>query len=82
MFNPKTGLDEKIQCKHIMNKVIVYFRIFDIDNNKRIDDIDLKYIMKLLFGRRMSAEDMKTLQEKIFEEADTGQKGYLDYDDI
>ena len=38
--------------------------------------------MKLLFGSRMAPEDMKTLQEKIFEEADTGQKGYLDYDDM
>ena len=30
----------------------------------------------------MSPEDMKMLKEKIFEEADTGQKGFLDYEDI
>ncbi|CDW79282.1 calcineurin b subunit [Stylonychia lemnae] len=73
LFNPKTGLDEKIQF---------YFRIFDTDQNKRVDEKDLGNIMKLLFGNRMSQEDIKTLQEKIFEEADTGAKGYLDYDDI
>lgn len=36
----------------------------------------------MLFGTRMSEEDMKTLHEKIFEEADTGTKDYLDLDDI
>ena len=61
---------------------IVYFRIFDIDGDKKVDENDLAGIMKMLFGARMSAEDMKTLQEKIFDEADTGLKGYLDYDDI
>eukprot|EP00347_Sterkiella_histriomuscorum_P008767 403343834 len=73
IFNPKTGLDEKIQF---------YFRIFDTDQNKKVDEKDLLHIMKLLFGNRMSQEDIRTLQEKIFEEADTGAKGYLDYDDI
>ncbi len=38
--------------------------------------------MTLLFGTRMSEEDTKMLQEKILEEADTGQKGYLDYEDM
>lgn len=38
--------------------------------------------MKMLFGSRMIEEDVKMLQEKIFEEADTGQKGYLDYEDL
>ncbi len=56
--------------------------MFDVDNNKRVDDVDLGNIMKMLFGSRMLEEDMKMLSEKIFEEADTGQKGYLDYEDI
>jgi hypothetical protein len=30
----------------------------------------------------MSEEDMKNLSDKIFEEADTAQRGYLDYDDV
>ena len=47
-----------------------------------MDEADLGGIMKLLFGSRMVPEDVKMLQEKIFEEADTGQKGYLDYEDI
>jgi Ca2+-binding EF-hand superfamily protein len=62
--------------------IIVYFRLFDVDNNKRVDDVDLGNIMKMLFGSRMIEEDMKMLSDKIFEEADTGQKGYLDYEDI
>ncbi len=62
--------------------ITVYFRIFDIDGNKKVDEKDLTIVMRLLFGNRMSAEDVRTLQEKIFEEADTGAKGYLDYDDI
>ena len=56
--------------------------MFDVDNNKRVDDVDLGNIMKMLFGSRMIEEDMKMLSDKIFEEADTGQKGYLDYEDI
>ncbi len=56
--------------------------MFDVDNNKRVDDVDLGNIMKMLFGSRMLEEDMKMLSDKIFEEADTGQKGYLDYEDI
>jgi|LauGreDrversion4_2_1035121.scaffolds.fasta_scaffold2207593_1 hypothetical protein len=51
---------------------IVYFRIFDVDGNKKIDEADLQAIMTLLFGTRMSEEDTKMLQEKILEEADTG----------
>lgn len=65
-----------------INLYIVYFRIFDTDQNKKVDEKDLQHIMKLLFGNRMSPEDVRTLTEKIFEEADTGAKGYLDYDDI
>lgn len=38
--------------------------------------------MRMIFGTRMSEDDMKTLQEKIFEEADQGEKGYLEQEDI
>jgi hypothetical protein len=38
--------------------------------------------MEMLFGPRMSTEDRKNLVDKILEEADTGEKGYLDYDDV
>ncbi len=51
---------------------LVYFRLFDVDNNKKVDELDLNNIMKMLFGSRMVEEDMKMLSEKIFEEADTG----------
>ena len=43
-----------------------------MDGNKKIDEADLTAIMKMLFGSRMPEEDTKMLQEKIFEEADTG----------
>jgi Ca2+-binding EF-hand superfamily protein len=66
----------------LLTFIVVYFRLFDVDNNKKVDDIDLNNIMKMLFGSRMVEEDMKMLSEKIFEEADTGSKGYLDYEDI
>jgi len=65
-----------------LNHKLVYFRIFDVDGNKKIDEADLTSIMAMLFGTRMSEEDTKMLQEKIFEEADTGSKGYLDYEDM
>lgn len=61
LFNPKTGLDEKIQCNLLIVDSAVYFRIFDADQNKKIDEKDLGVIMKLLFGRKMSEEDMQTL---------------------
>lgn len=35
LFNPKTGLDEKIQF---------YFRIFDVGNDKKVDEKDLQVI--------------------------------------
>lgn len=68
LFNPRTGIEEKIQCKFkILNlPQIVYFRIFDVNEDKKIDRDDLKKIMKMLFGSKISAEDMKTLGEKIF----------------
>ncbi len=83
-FNPRTGLDEKISCKATptLSDSIVYFRIFDIDNDKQINVADLNGVMKMLFGPRMSKEDMANLQQKIFDEADTGGKGHLDQDDI
>ena len=56
----------------LSDDAVVYFRLFDVDNNKKVDEIDLNNIMKMLFGARMVEEDMKMLSEKIFEEADTG----------
>ncbi|TNV76445.1 hypothetical protein FGO68_gene8344 [Halteria grandinella] len=73
LFNQRTGIDEKIQF---------YFRIFDVDGNKKVDEADLTSIMAMLFGTRMTEEDTRMLKDKIFEEADTGQKGYLDYEDM
>jgi hypothetical protein len=43
-----------------------------VDGNKKVDEADLRSIMTMLFGTRMSEEDTKMLQDKIFEEADTG----------
>ena len=60
----------------------VYFRIFDVNGDKIIDKEDLGKVMRMIFGTRMSEDDMKTLQEKIFEEADPGEKGYLEQEDI
>ena len=59
MFNPNTGIDEKIQF---------YFRIFDVNKDKRIDRSDLNQIMRMLFGSKLSGDDMKTLGDKIFAE--------------
>jgi len=59
MFNPHTGIDEKIQF---------YFRIFDVNKDKKIDRSDLNQIMRMLFGSKLSSEDMKTLGDKIFAE--------------
>jgi len=53
-----------------------------VNGDKKIDEKDLQEVMRMLFGNRMPADDLKTLQEKIFEEADTEGKGFLDYDDI
>ena len=39
----------------------VYFRLFDVDGNKKVDEADLGGIMKLLFGNRMTPEDVKML---------------------
>ena len=61
---------------------VVYFRIFDVDNDKKIDLKDLRESFRLLFGRRMSKEDQDTLAGKIIEESDQGQKGHLDFDDL
>ena len=44
LFNPRTGIDEKIQF---------YFRIFDVNEDKKIDRSDLNKIMRLLFGARL-----------------------------
>ena len=56
--------------------------MFDVGNDKKIDENDLQKVMGILFGVRMVEEDKKNLIAKVFEEADTGGKGYLDFDDI
>ena len=74
MFNPRTGIDEKIQF---------YFRIFDVDKDKKIGRSDLKEIMKMLFGSKLSQEDMETLGNKIFAEVvQSSEKDFLDQDDV
>ena len=42
-------------------KILVYFRIFDVDGNKKVDENDLAAIMKMIFGSRMPPEDTKML---------------------
>jgi len=58
-FNPKTGSEDKIKF---------YFRIFDVDKDNKVNESDLINVMKLLFGKRMNYDDMKTLSDKIFAE--------------
>ena len=74
LFNPNTGIDEKIQF---------YFRIFDVDQDKKINKSDLEKIMRMLFGQKLKEEDMNTLTDKIFNEViQSADKEYLDQDDV
>ena len=50
------------------NAFIVYFRIFDVNEDKKIDNDDLNKVMRMLFGHKLTPEDMKVLREKIFNE--------------
>lgn len=59
LFNPRTGIDDKIQF---------YFRIFDVDEDKKINNDDLNKVMKMLFGSKLNDEEMTTLASKVFEE--------------
>ena len=45
VFNPRIGIDEKISF---------YFRIFDVDEDKKIYKEDLYNMMRLLFGSKLS----------------------------
>ena len=70
MFNPNPSLDEKIQF---------YFRIFDVNGDKKIDRQDLNKIMRMLFGSKLTDEEMKTLGDKIFSEVlQSSEKDSLD----
>jgi len=74
LFNPRTGIDEKIAF---------YFRLFDVNEDKKIDKDDLNKIMKMLFGQKLSSEEMETLGEKIFAEViQSSEKDFLDADDV
>ena len=76
LFNPRTSIDDKIQF---------YFRIFDVNEDKKIDKADLRKVMKMLFGSKLSADDMDLLGEKIFAEvlqSSSADKDYLDQDDV
>lgn len=79
IFNPRYNLDEKVKF---------YFRIFDYDQDKKITDDDLNRVIDLMFGNAedegagFPEEDKKHLIDKLMQEADTGQKEYLDIDDI
>ena len=41
LFNPRTDIEEKINF---------YFRIFDVDQDKKIKKEDLNNVMKMLFA--------------------------------
>lgn len=79
MFNPRYNLDEKVKF---------YFRIFDYNQDKKITDDDLIKIIDMMFGNtedneeNFPEEDKKHLVEKLMQESDTGQKEYLDVNDI
>lgn len=73
IFNPRYNLDEKIKF---------YFRIFDVNNDKRVEEDDLSKMIDILFGNKFEGKDKETLIERIIKESDTGQKGYLDKEDI
>lgn len=81
VFNPRYNLDEKVKF---------YFRIFDFNQDKKITEDDLSKIIDLMFGiadgeneeSNFPEEDKKHLVEKLMQESDTGQKEYLDLDDI
>lgn len=74
LFNPRTGIDEKISF---------YFRLFDVNEDKKIDKEDLNKIMKMLFGSKLSPDEMETLGDKIFAEViQSSEKDFLDADDV
>lgn len=74
LFNPRTGVEDKISF---------YFRIFDVNEDKKIDREDLNKIMKMLFGSKLQQDDVKTLGDKIFDEViQSSDKDYLDHDDV
>ena len=74
LFNPRTGIDEKIAF---------YFRLFDVNEDKKIDKDDLNKIMKMLFGQKLTSDEMETLGDKIFAEViQSSEKDFLDADDV
>ena len=54
-----------------------------MNEDKKIDKDDLNKIMKMLFGQKLSSEEMETLGEKIFAEViQSSEKDFLDADDV
>ena len=58
--------------------------MFDINEDKKIDRDDIFKILPMLFGSKLTEEDMDTLVAKIFDEVlqQNSEKTYLDHDDI
>lgn len=76
LFNPRTDIEDKIHF---------YFRIFDVDEDKKIKKDDLHNVMRMLFGKNISEEEMDKLTEKVFLEvlqSSSAEKDYLDADDL
>ena len=76
LFNPRTDIEEKINF---------YFRIFDVDQDKKIKKDDLNNVMKMLFGKNIKPAEMEKLAEKVFQEvlqSSSADKDYLDADDL
>jgi Ca2+-binding EF-hand superfamily protein len=51
----------RFSVSYLQFQISVYFRIFDVDGNKKVDENDLAAIMKMIFGSRMPPEDTKML---------------------
>ena len=57
LFNPRTDIEDKINF---------YFRIFDVDEDKKIKKEDLNKVMQMLFGKNIKEEEMEKLGDKVF----------------
>ena len=65
IFNPRTPIDSKVNC-NLINK-LVYFRMYDVDNDGRISKGDFRKILIDLVPEDMLKEDKVSLKDEAKE---------------
>mmetsp|Transcript_1687 Transcript_1687/g.1789 ORF Transcript_1687/g.1789 Transcript_1687/m.1789 type:complete len:326 (-) Transcript_1687:227-1204(-) len=75
IFNPRAPYEDKVKFQ---------FRLFDIDEDKKITEEDLTQVLRMLVEKEenLSHKELKIIVDRVMSETDRSNKGYIDQEDF